>query len=92
MQFFYDTCALLNELHKAFETNIPFVISNITLKELEQIKTSNFKDSEIKFRARRLIHLLDANEDKYEVVDYCKAWDNELQNYEIMIVKLFFLQ
>ena len=84
MQFFYDTCALLNELHKAFETNIPFVISNITLKELEQIKTSNFKDSEIKFRARRLIHLLDANEDKYEVVDYCKAWDNELQNYEIL--------
>ena len=84
MQFFYDTCALLNELHKAFETNIPFVISNITLKELEQIKTSNFKDSEIKFRARRLIHLLDANEDKYEVVNYCKAWDNELQNYEIL--------
>lgn len=84
MQLFYDTCALLNELHKAFETEVPFIISNITLKELEQIKTSNFKDSEIKFRARRLIHLLDANEDKYEVVNYCKAWDNELQNYEIL--------
>ena len=84
MQFFYDTCALLNELHRAFDTETPFVISNITLKELEQIKTSNFKDSDIKFKARRLIHLLDENEDKYEVINYCKAWDNELQNYETL--------
>lgn len=84
MQLFYDTCALLNELHHAFETNVPFLISNITLKELEHIKTSNTKDPETRFRARRLIKLLDANEDKYEVINYWKAWDNDLENYEVL--------
>ena len=39
MKKFYDTCALLKLMHKAFEEK--FIISNITLKELENIKTSN---------------------------------------------------
>lgn len=80
MAIFYDTCALLNQLHHAFEQ--PFLISNITLRELEGIKTSAHKDPEIKFKARRLIHLLDENEDKYKVLSYRKDWDEELQAYE----------
>jgi predicted ribonuclease YlaK len=75
---FYDTCSLLNELHHAFEQ--PFYISSITLKELESIKTSALKDAEIKFKARKLIHLLDEYEDKYTVVNYQKDWDYDLKD------------
>ena len=66
MAIFYDTCALLNQLHRAFEQ--PFLISNITLRELESIKTSAHKDPEIKFKARKLIHLLDENEETYKLL------------------------
>lgn len=69
MQIFYDTCALLNKLHHAFGKEI-FYISSITLKELEGIKTSNSKEPDVKFRARRLIHLLDKYENDYEVIHY----------------------
>lgn len=39
---FYDTCSLLLGLEDIF--NEPFVISSITLEELEHIKTSAHKD------------------------------------------------
>ena len=64
---FYDTCALLNELHHAFNDG-DFFISIITLKELENIKTSTTKDQDTKFRARRLLRLLEENEDKYTII------------------------
>lgn len=82
MEIFYDTCSLLKELQNAFTSY--FHISNITLKELEDIKTSQFKDSDIKFRARRLIHLLDENEDKYTVIQYNNKWNQEIENIEIL--------
>lgn len=79
MTIFYDTCALLNQLHHAFEQ--PFIISNITLRELEDIKTSFNKDPEVKFRARRLINLLDEHEGQYTVINYNKEWDEQLKEY-----------
>ena len=82
MYTFYDTCALLDKLHKAFNEN--FFISNITLRELENIKTSAYKDSDIKFKARRLINLLDKYENKYTIVNYEKKWDKELKNSSIL--------
>lgn len=83
MYIFYDTCALLDKLHRAFDNN--FLISNITLRELENIKTSANKDPEVKFKARRLIHLLDENEEKYTIVNYDKDWDEELKNHSILL-------
>lgn len=53
--FFYDTCALLNLQERAFEE--PFVISRVTLRELEEIKTSGKKDEETKYKARNLARL-----------------------------------
>ena len=50
MELFYDTCALLNLGLKAFESN--FIISQQTLLEIEEIKTSAHKDSETKYKAR----------------------------------------
>ena len=58
--FFYDTCSLLNNYNVIFK-NInasPFVISNITLGELEEIKTSKFKDDDIKFKAKTVTQLV----------------------------------
>lgn len=69
MRIFYDTCALLNKLHHAFGKE-QFYISSITLKELEGIKTSNSKEPDVKFRARRLIQLLDKHENDYIVIHY----------------------
>ena len=64
--YFYDTCALINDQEVAF--NEPFIITDLTLYELEDIKTSRTKDDEIKARARKLLHLLNENEDKYTIV------------------------
>jgi len=65
---FFDTCSLLELQEQAF--NSKFLISSITLHELENIKTSGTKDEEIKYKARRLLHLLAEKEDLYEVVVY----------------------
>ena len=70
MTKFYDTCALLNLQEKAFSEKEKFSISNITLIELEQIKTSATKDEETKYKARKLLHLLANNNDKYNVYIY----------------------
>ena len=45
MKKFYDTCALLNAGERAFAE--PFYISMVTLRELENIKTSRSKDAEV---------------------------------------------
>ena len=65
---FYDTNALL-ELQEEILVE-PFVISSVTLEELENIKTSKTKTEEIRYKARKVVHLLDENRDKYEVVIY----------------------
>lgn len=65
---FYDTNALLDLQAEAFKE--PFYMSSVTLEELEDIKTSGKKDPAVKYMARKLLHLLDENEDKYEVIVY----------------------
>ena len=69
-KIFYDTCSLLLRSNNIFDDEESFVISSITLKELEQIKSSNYKDAEIKYAARHLIQVLQENEDKYIVHIY----------------------
>ena len=53
-----------------FENDESIAISSITLEELENIKTSANKDAEIKYAARKLLHILDAHMDKYVVQHY----------------------
>ena len=64
---FYDTSSLLMRVDNLFEQDENIVISSITLNELEEIKTDGRKDSDIKYAARKLLHLLDTHPDKYEV-------------------------
>lgn len=65
-KLFLDTNALLNLQKEAFKE--PFVISQKTLEEIENIKTSGHKDGEIKYKARQAAHLLDEHYSEYEVV------------------------
>ena len=65
---FYDTSSLLIRMDDIFKE--PFVISSISLAELENIKSSNNKDYDIKSNARRLLHLLDENSENYTTVIY----------------------
>jgi hypothetical protein len=48
----YDTSSLLIKADEIFEEEDKIVITNISLKELENIKTSANKDSSIKYAAR----------------------------------------
>ena len=63
---FYDTSSLLLRANNLFDDEEFFAISSITLEELENIKSSVTRDPEIKYTARKLLHSLDENRDKYD--------------------------
>ena len=67
---FYDTSSLLLREKDLFTYEENIVLSSITLNELENIKTSNTKDNDIKYAARKIIRLLEENPDKYEIWVY----------------------
>lgn len=75
-RYFYDTCSLLLAGESLFEQDKKlFLVSSITLKELERIKTASNKDADIKYSARLLLHLFEQYPDKYEVIPH--KVDNE---------------
>lgn len=76
--FFYDTCSLLDNYSTIFKniSSSPFVVSNITLKELEEIKTSRYKEDDVKFKAKRVCKLLNFYYNQYTIVNYEKDWDD----------------
>lgn len=80
---FLDTNAILDLQDKMFEDN--FCISSISLQEMENIKTSGRKDEETKYKARKALHLLDENKDKYEVVIYTTAMENYIVEKQLEI-------
>ena len=80
---FYDTNAILDLQDKMFEN--AFCISSISLQEMENIKTSGRKDEETKYKARKALHLLDENKDKYEVVIYTTAMENYIVEKQLEI-------
>lgn len=47
-----------------------FIISSITLEELEDIKSNRNKDDNVKYSARKAVRFLDENADKYRVIVY----------------------
>lgn len=80
---FYDTNALLLLQDKIL--NEYFCISSITLQELENIKVSRTKDDETKYKARKLLHILNDNEDKYEVIVYDTDIETIITNCKLEI-------
>lgn len=73
-KLFLDTNALLNLQKEAFKES--FVISQKTLEEIENIKSSAKKDNEVKYKARQVAHLLDEHFGDYEVI----ANNNNIKN------------
>ena len=65
-KLFLDTNALLNLKKEAFKES--FVISQKTLEEIENIKSSGKKDNEVKYNARQVAHLLDEHFGEYTVI------------------------
>jgi predicted ribonuclease YlaK len=85
---FFDTCALIemaDELHK--EEYRPFVISRVTLQELEKIKNAKDKSEELKIKVRKLIRALYHNEDQFIVVPHSRKFS--LDNDEAIINDAF---
>ena len=82
MKFFDTNCLLLlqSEIFKE-----KFIISSITLNELEQIKTSKTKDEEVRWAARQVLRLLADNEDKYEIELYKSHYDDEIKSSDLPI-------
>lgn len=74
---FYDTSSLLLAREKLFNQEEKFLISSVTLQELEHIKTSN-KDSDIKYTARLITKLLAEHPDKYQVIIHDTRDEDEL--------------
>lgn len=70
---FYDTSALLCSDDYRYKDKI--YISSITLRELENIKTSRIKDEETKYRARKVANYIADNEDKVEIIFYNTFWN-----------------
>lgn len=64
---FFDTNAILILQDNLLKED-KFYISSTTLQELEHIKVSRNKDEATKYKARRVLHILDENADKYDVV------------------------
>lgn len=73
-KLFLDTNALLNLQGAVFKEN--FIISQKTLEEIESIKSSGLKDNEIKYKARKIAHLLDEYYGSYIV----KKYDSDVKN------------
>lgn len=65
----YDTNILLSHL-EVLENDKNFLISSVTIKELENIKSSGTRDEATKYSARKAVRWLRDNQDKYRVVVY----------------------
>lgn len=76
---FFDTNAILLLQDQILDEH--FYISSTTLEELEHIKVSRNKDEEIKFLARKSLHILNENQDKYDVVVVTNEILNIISNY-----------
>lgn len=79
MTKFYDTCSLILDVNHLFEDESLFktAISSITLMELERIKSKETDLSKLK-DVRKLIRILEANRDKYEVIIFT---ENMIQDF-----------
>jgi predicted ribonuclease YlaK len=80
---FYDTNALLELQSEVLQE--PFAISSVTLEELENIKTSKNKTEEVRYKARKIVHILDENRDKYETVIYTDNIAKKINMFAIEI-------
>ena len=81
---FYDTSSLLL-MADNFSDDQYYIISSISLNELEGIKSSNTVDEDIKYAARRVLSYIDNSNGNVEVIIYNKDMLSLLDNYDLVI-------
>ena len=82
---FYDTSSLLKQVDTLFDIDEEIAISSITFEELENIKTSSNKDADVKYAARKLLHLLDNNIGKYTTIIYQEKFLKPIKKRDLSI-------
>ena len=85
MSKFYDTCSLLLDANNIFKNKEKFIISSVTLEELEEIKVFSNKDSDIKYAARYVSRELDEHADEYHVHIFKESMLNPIRDRDIPI-------
>ena len=80
---FYDTSSLLLKADSIFNDEEFFLVSSITLHELEYIKNASNKDPDIKYAARHLLNELDSHSDNYGVVVYKEEFNKYIKRFEL---------
>lgn len=85
MLYFLDTNILISNLEtlqSEYDAE-DLYISNITLNELEYIKTSRIKDDFTKYCARKALHFLNDNENKIHIIPYEKHFLDDIQKFNL---------
>lgn len=85
MSKFYDTCSLLLDANNIFKNKEKFIISSVTLEELEEIKVSSNKDGDIKYAARYVSRELDEHADEYHAHIFKESMLNPIRDRDIPI-------
>lgn len=78
---FYDTNIIINNYSNLDKEN--FIISSVTLEELENIKTNRNKTDDIKYRARQATKWLLEHEENYNVVIYQSVHENIINEHQL---------
>jgi PhoH-like ATPase len=82
MTYFLDTNTVINCLGEEWIGDY-FVISSVTLEELENIKDNVRKDPEVKFKARKAMNFLKDHADRYSTVVYSDDVYDLLSSYNL---------
>lgn len=69
MTKFVDTNVLLSQVDQLEKEDF-FLLSSISIVELENIKTNRNKTDQTRFQARNAVRFLDENPDKYKIIVY----------------------
>lgn len=85
VKHFFDTSALLNNL-EVFENYENIYISNITLKELEDIKTNRNKDEALKYKARQVVKMIleEMSDINFNIVIYDYKWSELFKEFSCL--------
>ena len=79
---FVDTNVLLTNLEK-LKIDDEFMISSVTLTELEEIKSNKNKTEDIRYKARKAINYLNDHPEKYKVVVYDSKVSSDFVSYRL---------
>lgn len=85
MNKFYDTCSLILNKDNLFNTKERFIISSITLDELENLKSSSKTDLDNKIAVRHLLHQLDEHIGDYEICPFKEAMLDPIHEEDLSV-------